>query len=143
MSPRHPLLRQVAVRTALVIALAYLLLNLGIALNKNYVTNATIRSLRAAISDLEDRITFLHSKLVYLQSTAYRELEVKRRLGMKRIGEQAVLVPSNVDPQRAGAAADRTVPALTVDQAQTPTPTSFFERASLTARSWIQWVQGT
>lgn len=140
MSPKRALFLQVVTRTGLVIALAYVLLNLGIALNKNYVTNFTIRSLKTSITELEQRIAFLHSKLIYLQSNAYRELEVKRRLGMKRIGEQAVLVPSNVEPKQT--AADAPAPSLSVDQVVTPAPTSFFERASTNALTWVHWIRG-
>lgn len=142
MTPKRALVQQVVVRTAVVIALAYLLLNLGIALNKNYATNRTIRSLRASIAELEQRIAYLQSKIIYLNSGSYRELEVKRRLGLKRIGEQAVLVPSNVDPQRALNRTETPPPLLTVDQTTAPTPPSFFVTARANALTWIQWIHG-
>jgi len=141
MSSKRLMLKQVAIRTGLVIALAYLLLNLGIALNKNYVTSSTIQSLKLSILQLEQRITYLHNQLVYLQSASYRELELKRRLGLKRIGETALLVPSNVDPERVTTNQAIPAPSLRVDQVSSQTQASFFEKASTNAASWITWLR--
>lgn len=141
MSAKHMLFKQVAIRTGLVIALAYLLLNLGIALNKNYATSSSIRSLKASITELEQRIAHLHNQLVYLQSTSYRELELKRRLGLKRIGETAVLVPSNIDPAQSASNDRRPTPSLTVDQVTPGASATFFEKASTNASSWVSWLR--
>ena len=135
MSTSRPLLQTIAFRTAIVLAVAYVLLNLGIAIRKNYTINLAIRTLKADIAMLQTRITFLHAKLIYLQSISYRELEAKRRLGLKKTGEQIVLVPANSTDQPQSPTDG---PTLTVDQTDT-TSRSFFERASESATTWVIW----
>lgn len=131
------LLQRIALRTAVVLAVSYVLINLGTAIQRNYTVNKAIRQLRAEIADLETRIAFLKNKIVYLQSDAYRELEAKRRLGLRRTGEQVALVPANTDGDER---TDTPVPTLTVDQTDTE-PAGFFERASANALSWVHWLQ--
>ena len=136
-SPGQLLLFRIVTRTLVVLAIAYVLTNLGIAIQRNYGTNHAIRTLQLEITALEERIAFLSNKILYLGSTAYRELEAKRRLGLKRKGEQVVLLPANRD-------GDDTAPSsqspLTVDRGE-PAPTGFFERASANAKTWLDWFR--
>lgn len=134
------LLQTIVLRTAIVLAVAYVLLNLGLAIRHNYRINTSIRALQDEIAQLEARILFLHNKIVYLSSTSYRHTEVKRRLGMKLTGETVVLVPSNVDESRSnGQTLGR--PTLSVDQSG-ETALSWAEQASANASTWFSWLRG-
>lgn len=140
--PTRSKISQIVIRTAIVLAIAYVLLNLGIALRKNYAVNTTIRALKTEIAALQQRITVLGYKIVYLQSTSYRELEAKRRLGLKRTGEQVVLVPSNISVDESPDRFTPARPTLTIDQSQPAIGNSWAEQASVNAATWLTWLRG-
>ncbi|MBI4185461.1 hypothetical protein HY524_00220 [Candidatus Berkelbacteria bacterium] len=138
MIPTTPFLRTFVVRIAIVLVMAYVLLNLGIAVSKNYAINQTIHRLQSEIDALQQRIVVLHHKLIYFQSQSYRALETKRRLSLKAKGEQVVLVPHNVDPTSQNQSVSDRLAGLSVDQVERP-PRSIVEQASENASTWVRW----
>lgn len=124
-------------RIFLALAVAYVLLNLGRAIQKNTEINRAIRRLREEIASLEERIRLLSFEIAYEQSEAYRILEAKRRLGVRAKGETVVLVPQNADPEDTSS--------LPTAPGRTPIelPKSFFETASENAQSWLDWLWRT
>lgn len=121
-------------RVFLALAVAYVLLNLGRAIQKNSEINQAITRLKAEIASLESQIRLLKFEIAYEQSDAYRNLEAKRRLGVRARGETVVLVPQNADPKTT------TERPLLPPRDDDTVPKSFFERASDNARSWLIWI---
>lgn len=120
----------------LALAVAYVLVNLGRAIQKNSQINHAITRLTEEIALLEERIRLLRFEIAYQQTDAYRTLEAKRRLGVRHKGETVVLVPQNADPKE-------TSPQTPLRTDTQPAPErSFFETASDNAQSWIDWLRG-
>lgn len=134
MSRQPTLLQTVFQRTLIVLAIAYVLINLGRVVRTNYEMNKTIRQLRTEIAELQLRAQQLKNALTYYSSTSYRELEAKRRLSLRRPGETVVLVPENKADVRQlelpnvsrRNAAEEELPIL--------------DTARQNARTWIDWV---
>ncbi|MBI4032521.1 septum formation initiator family protein [Candidatus Berkelbacteria bacterium] len=124
-------------RIFLALAVAYVLVNLGRAIQKNSEINQAIHRLKEEIALLEERITLLAYEIAYEQSEAYRTLEAKRRLGLRAKGETVVLVPQNVDPPSEQAAPS--LPARPLPERQP----SFFDQASTNASTWLSWIRRT
>lgn len=126
----------VAGRTILALVVAYILLNLGIAVQKNVTINHTIAQLREQIAALNLKIHTLNNQIVYFQSDAYRTVEAKRRLGLKRPGERVIFAPENVDSDNneQSDSGPTHQPAAPSDESG-----NVFERASHTAKTWSDW----
>lgn len=80
-----------------------LILYLGLALfrqiNNNYQTNLQIDSLKTDISSIQGQNINLENLLVYYQSATYKELEARKRMGLKKEGEKVLISPENKDSQ--------------------------------------------
>ncbi len=133
--------RAIAGRLVLVLLVSYILLNTGIAVKENYETNQQIRQLKEDLADLEAEIAFVKSKIAYYQSDSFREMEARRRLGLKKSDEKVVLVPQNAGESPQG---ENQLENMAQENHQKRTqPTSFFERASQNALSWWEWILDT
>lgn len=127
--------RTVLNRTLLVLLVAYVLINLSRVVQANYEMNQSIKRLRTEITVLETRIQHLKNAITYYSSTAYRELEAKRRLSLRRPGEVVVLVPENKAELR---------PPLAVTSSRREGAVQELgplERARENAASWVEWVR--
>ena len=63
----------------------------------NYETNLKIDDFMGEIDSIEVQNRNLNNLLVYYQSNTYKELEARKRLGMKKAGETIVISPENTD----------------------------------------------
>ncbi|MEK7184292.1 MAG: septum formation initiator family protein [Patescibacteria group bacterium] len=135
MRSRSQLLSLVLTRTVFALGIAYILLNLGRAIQTNYTTSQQIRTLKQEITRLTNHTAYLKNTIVYYKSRTYQELEAKRRLGLQRPGETVVLVPGNTDPE------PTTVPAVRSDVSTKESPPTAFEQASTNALTWTRWFQ--
>lgn len=72
----------------------------------NHQTQQKIDELQTAISTQQAQNDFQQQLLVYYQTQSYKELEARRKLGLKKPDEQAVIVPTS-DPNE-GKASDTT-----------------------------------
>lgn len=77
---------------------AYLLFLTYRAVAYNYRIIAKIDSLKEEISLLESEKEYLESLNVYYATDTYKELEARRKLGLKRADEDVVKIP--IDPTR-------------------------------------------
>ncbi|MBI2589587.1 septum formation initiator family protein [Candidatus Berkelbacteria bacterium] len=125
----------IVIRTLAVLMLSYVFINLGRAIQKNYSISEQIRQLKEDIETLEYRLAYLKNQIFYYQSTAYRELEARRRLGLKRPGETVVLIAKNRDNQ-----SQTTEFPVVAKDTQTDTAKGFFDKASSNAQTWINWL---
>ncbi|PJB51844.1 hypothetical protein CO101_00580 [Candidatus Berkelbacteria bacterium CG_4_9_14_3_um_filter_39_23] len=63
----------------------------------NYQTNLKIDDFKGEIESTNIQNKNLNNLLVYYQSNTYKELEARKRLGMKKAGETIVIAPENTD----------------------------------------------
>jgi len=129
----------VAERILLALAVAYVLLNLGRAVQNNYQINQAIERLETSIASLQERIQTITFEIAYYSSDAYRSIEAKRRLGYKRPDESVVLVPNNVDVR------DETAEELHLKPPPTAATDSTEQLSSLevardNAVTWLEWL---
>lgn len=130
--------KAIAGRLILVLLVSYILLNTGIAVKENYETNQRIRQLKEDLANLESEIVFVKSKIAYYQSDSFREMEARRRLGLKKNDEKVVLVPQN---KNESFIEENQIKNMAEENKQKQSQsTSFFERASQNALSWWEWI---
>lgn len=84
-------------RGLLTVALiGYIGYTVSLAVYKNYQTNQKINSLKADILKLEEEIGELKNLIVYYQTDSFKELEARRRLGLKGQGEKMIILPKDL-----------------------------------------------
>lgn len=83
-------------RVVLVLLLVYTLFLLGRSVYFNYQTNQEIRALKTSIVQDKDEVENLKNLIAYYQTESFRELEARRKLGLKKPGEEVVSLPENV-----------------------------------------------
>ncbi|MBI4029729.1 septum formation initiator family protein [Candidatus Berkelbacteria bacterium] len=86
-------------RVVLILVLVYTLFLLGRSVYFNYQTNQEIRNLKTAISKDKDEVENLKNLIAYYQTESFKELEARRKLGLKKPGEEVVSVPENIASQ--------------------------------------------
>lgn len=86
-----------AYQLGILILILYLGFILFRQINVNYKTNLKIKEFRRQISSLERQNNNLGNLLIYYQSNIYKELEARKRIGLKKEGEKALVVPENKD----------------------------------------------
>jgi len=79
---------------ALIVYGAYVI---GRSVFANYTINQQIASLRGQIHQIEVDIAELKNLIVYYESDSFKEIEARRRLGMRAPGEQVVILPKPED----------------------------------------------
>lgn len=67
------------------------------AISLNYQTNQKIASLKKEIQEIEQDHNDLETLIAYYQTSAFQELEARKKLGMKKPGEKAVTVEVKTD----------------------------------------------
>lgn len=81
--------------------LAYVLYLLGRSAWQNVQGNREVDALRAEIAALRQDNEDLANLILYEQTSAFRELEARRKLGIKRPGEFVIALPTEPDQQLA------------------------------------------
>lgn len=72
---------------------------LGVAVNKNYQAHRAIIVLRQKIASVEVDIERQKLLNTYYQSTTFKELEARRRLGLKKPDEKVFILPQKESQQ--------------------------------------------
>lgn len=67
------------------------------AISLNYQTNQKIASLKKEIQEIKQDHNDLETLIAYYQTSAFQELEARKKLGMKKPGEKAVTVEVKTD----------------------------------------------
>lgn len=84
-------------RIIILLVIIYILVNLGRSILGNYKVNEKIVGVNNEISDLEEENQFLKNQNLYYQTDIFKELEARRKLGLKAEGENVVIAPDNSD----------------------------------------------
>lgn len=83
------------VRFLLVLVILYILFNLGRSIFQNYQVNEKINRINTDIADLQKQKQALLNQNLYYQTDTFKEIEARKKLGLKREGETMVIVPEN------------------------------------------------
>jgi cell division protein FtsB len=94
---RLPNFRSSLSRLAVLLTAGYLLFLFGRSAYKNYQINQRIKELQASITTLNEQNTNLKNLIAYYQTETFRELEARRKLGLKKPGEIVVALPENTE----------------------------------------------
>ncbi|MDD3481086.1 MAG: septum formation initiator family protein [Patescibacteria group bacterium] len=70
----------------------YMVFTVGRLAYRNYELNMQEENLRTDIASLENEIQELNNQIVYFQSDAYKEKMIRAKLGMKKEGEEVVVI---------------------------------------------------
>ncbi len=95
-SPKTPIRKRFSmnmVNIILAVILIYILFLIGNLIWRNYQTNKKISQASDAIELMGIDNDLQRELLTYYQSDSYREVELRRRLILKRPGEKVVLLP--------------------------------------------------
>lgn len=63
----------------------------------NYQTNQQISALNDDLKKLQAENQNLNNEIVYYQTESFKELEARRRLGLKKQGENVVVLPGETE----------------------------------------------
>lgn len=117
----------------LLVAIAlYLLFLTYKAVSYNYKTNTRINSLNEEITLLESEQEYIEALNIYYNTTVYKELEARRKLGLKLPDETVVKVP--VDQNRLSEIENRDIIQKTTTKENTQ------PNQENNARKWIRFV---
>ena len=75
----------------------YILFNISKSVWRNWQVNQEIKKTEKSLLELEKEKENLQNQIIYYQTTTFKELEARRKLGLKKPDENVVLVPENVD----------------------------------------------
>lgn len=79
-------------------AIVYLIFLIGQTIWKNYQTEKVINNLQTVVEMKEIENVMNQELLAYYQSDSFREVELRRRLILKKAGEHVVLLPIRINP---------------------------------------------
>ena len=77
----------------IVAVITYTSYSIGMAIYKNYQINKKIDQLKSDITVLQTEVDELKNLLVYYQSDGFKELEARRRLGLRGKDEKVIIIP--------------------------------------------------
>lgn len=89
--------REILSRLAVLLTAGYLLFLFGRSAYRNYQINQRIEELETSISTLEEQNADLKNLIAYYQTETFRELEARRKLGLKKPGEIVIALPENTE----------------------------------------------
>lgn len=76
-----------------ILVIGYITYSVGLAIYKNYQTNQQIAELKIEIESIKQQIAELNNLIVYYKSDSFKELEARRRLGLRAKDEQIIILP--------------------------------------------------
>ncbi len=92
-SKRPKKLLDLSSKVGIYLFIFYVLFLLGRAILTNYNLKNTIVKLQDQIVALEQQKKDLDNLILYYQSTAFKELEARKKLGLKAPGEKVMILP--------------------------------------------------
>ena len=123
---------QLILRVGYFLALGYFVYLIYGAVVANYRTNQEIASLKAEIDLLNSEKDYIANLNIYYATNAYKELEARRKLGMKKPDEKIVHVP--IDPTRLAQIENREV------ISQTKTTSDEASNQLSNPRKWLKFI---
>jgi cell division protein FtsL len=125
---------QVLTKTAYALAVVYFVYLTYNAMMNNYQTNKKITALKTEIELANAEEGYLQNLNVYYATDTYKELEARRKLGMKKPDEKVVRVL--IDPQRLTQIEQREV----INKINTADTNAADQEPASNARKWLEVV---
>jgi len=127
--------KQVLIRNVVVVAvIVYLLFLTYKAVFSNYQTNKQIDNLEAEISVLGTEKQYLADLNLYYATDTYKELEARRKLGLKKKGETVIRIPISEDK------ITQYQNSLTNQNSKTTNKTSPVSTEETNPRKWLRFI---
>ncbi len=79
----------------IVILIFFIIYNIYKSIKQNYEVNQKINFLEKEIEDVKKQNYHLQNLILYYNTDSFKELELRRKLALKKQGETMVLVPEN------------------------------------------------
>lgn len=83
------------VTALIVLIIGYIVYNISHSVWHNYEINQKISNLKEEINKLKIKNKNLLNLIVYYQSNTFKELEARRKLGLKKKDETMIIIPEN------------------------------------------------
>ncbi len=93
--PKGEKLSSFLVRAGSILLAVYVIFLMGRSVWTNYDLRSSIEKLNAQIAQLEEQKKELKNLNIYYQSDSFKELEARRKLGMKKPDEKVVIISNN------------------------------------------------
>lgn len=84
-------------KLVVLLIVGYILFNIGHSIWKNFALEQSIKNTENEISELKKENEMLANQILYYQTEEFKELEARKRLGLKKPGENLLIVPDNTD----------------------------------------------
>lgn len=79
----------------IILIIVYIIFNIGKSTWKNYQINREIVNIEAEIEGLKVKNATLKNLILYYQTDTFKELEARKKLGLKKPDEKVIIVPEN------------------------------------------------
>ncbi len=86
------------IKIASFVVIIWVIFLLGRSIWQNWLLRQSIEKLNEQIVTLEKEKKGLNNLIIYYQSDTFKELEARKKLGLKKPGEKVVILPSSDDP---------------------------------------------
>jgi len=87
-------------KVIILLVIIYIFFNIGKSIYKNWQVNQRNEKIKNEISALTDANESLKKEITYFQTQEFKELEARKKLGLKKPDEKLVLIPENVDNRK-------------------------------------------
>lgn len=79
----------------IILIIFYIIFNIGRSIWKNYQINREIANIEAEIESLKTKNSALKNLILYYQTDTFKELEARKKLGLKKSDEKVIIIPEN------------------------------------------------
>lgn len=84
-----------AVTILIILVIIFIIFNIYKSIMRNHQINEQISSLETEIEEIKKKNNYLENLIIYYNTDTFRELELRRKLGMKKVDERVVIIPEN------------------------------------------------
>lgn len=108
------------VKILIFVVVVYIIFSISKSIWQNWQMTQEIRKTDELITILTEKIQTLKNQIIYFQTETFRELEARKRLGLKKANENVLLVPENVDTVKNNNSTNNVVQNQTGDNISNP-----------------------
>lgn len=80
-----------------VVAIGFIIFNIYRSILENYKINEQIAGLKSEIEEIKKNNQYLENLIIYYNTNTFKELELRRKLGLKKPDEKMIVVLENKD----------------------------------------------
>jgi len=101
-------------------AVIYIIFSISKSIWKNWQITQEIKKTDELVTELTEKIATLKNQILYFQTETFKELEARKRLGLKKAEENVLLIPENVDTVKSNNSTDNEVQNKTKESSSNP-----------------------